>query len=130
MSRYISINTKKNVLVKQNYKCATIKNYDCLLWKVNDGLFDEAGFEFDHIDEFSRTKNNNEDNIQALCPNCHTVKTKRFQNCKNLLTTSQINMGGGLMEIDGVKKRKRPLQEFEDYLLFKNKKNDNDMDLE
>ncbi len=108
MSRYISIKTKRNILEKQAYKCARIKDYECLLWKYNNGLFDESGYEFDHIDEFSLTHNNSENNIQALCPCCHAVKTKRFRKCKYLLSSPQIDNGGGLMDIEKpCKKRKK-----------------------
>lgn len=53
----------------------------CPLWhsnKSNPGNFDEAGYEIDHIVEWSLTQNDNTDNLQALCPTCHKVKTKRF----------------------------------------------------
>ena len=110
-SRYISNKVKQNVLAKQNNKCAaSVKDYNCLLWITNGGNFDESGYEFDHIDEYSITKNNCEENIQALCPNCHAVKTKRFKKNKHLFTTSELNNGSAVMEIDNTnifsKKRK------------------------
>lgn len=111
-SRYIPVAVKQNVLIRQNYKCAaSIKDYNCLLWIINEGYFDESGYEFDHIDEYSITKDNSENNIQALCPNCHAVKTKRFKKNKNLFTTNQLNSGKGLMEIDkDVDKKKRKIK--------------------
>ena len=109
MSRYISNKIKKNVLQKQEYKCAKIKDYKCLLWICNNGIFDDAGYEFDHIEEFSITKNNLEDNVQALCPNCHAVKTKRFLQNKNIFTTIELNNGAGLMDIDICSKKKRKI---------------------
>ena len=100
MSRYISCKTKKEVLERQQYKCAQIKDYSCLLWLVNNGYFDEAGYQFDHINEFSLTKNNSIINIQALCPNCHAVKTSRFRQNKNIFTSTEIDQGRCLMDID------------------------------
>ncbi len=109
MTRYISEKIKQNVLQSQEYKCAKIKDYNCLLWICNNGIFDEAGYEFDHIEEFSITKNNLENNIQALCPNCHAVKTKRFLKNKNIFTTIELNNGAGLMDIDVQKYKKKRL---------------------
>ena len=111
-SRYISGKIKKSVLESQNYKCANNPNasalnlneYKCLLWICYDGIFDESGYEFDHIDEYSITLDNSLSNIQALCPNCHSVKTKKFIKNKQLFTTTQMSNGHELMDID--KKRK------------------------
>lgn len=100
IKKYISIFVKNHILQQQNYKCAnTIKNYKCLLWTTNNGFFDEAGYEFDHIDEFCLTSNNTLNNIQALCPNCHAVKTKRFMNNKKKFTTTELNNGADVMDI-------------------------------
>jgi 5-methylcytosine-specific restriction endonuclease McrA len=99
-TRYISKHVIQAVLRKQNYKCAnSIKDYTCLLWKINNGNFDEAGYHFDHINEYCLTKDNSLDNIQALCPNCHSVKTKRFRKNKNVFTTHEIDNGCGIMEL-------------------------------
>jgi hypothetical protein len=73
--------TKKLVAGKQYYKCARIKEYECPLWNQNNdkrGSFDESGYEIDHIVEYSKTKDDSIDNLQALCHSCHAVKTKRF----------------------------------------------------
>jgi hypothetical protein len=114
-SRYISEKVKKSVLEFQNYKCANnpnfpalnLHNYKCLLWICYDGSFDDSGYDFDHIDEHSITQDNSISNIQALCPNCHRVKTKKFMKNKQLFTTKQIATGQELMDIDKpIKKRK------------------------
>ena len=114
-SRYISEKTKKLVLEYQNYQCANnptspalnLHNYKCLLWICNDGFFDDSGYDFDHIDEHCITSDNSIFNIQALCPNCHRVKTKKFMKNKQLFTTSQLANGSELMDIDKpIKKRK------------------------
>ena len=53
---------KKQVLIKQNFQCASCKN--------------TLEFpEFDHIDDNS--SNNDIANCQALCANCHARKTRK-----------------------------------------------------
>jgi len=106
VSRYITDVTKKKILEKQLYKCANspfipaigLVGYKCLLYKCGDGSFDEAGYTFDHIEEFCLTKNNNITNIQALCPNCHSVKTKNFSKYKYTFTSIELEQGAGFME--------------------------------
>jgi hypothetical protein len=94
MSRNISMAMKLKIAGKQNFKCANkpdsnlkrLENYSCPLWNRDDiikGSFDESGFDIDHIIEYSLTQNNNESNLQALCNNCHAIKTKRFMMDKN-----------------------------------------------
>ena len=58
----------------------------------------KAGYTFDHIEEFCLTKNNNLTNIQALCPNCHSVKTKNFSKYKYIFTSIELEQGAGFME--------------------------------
>lgn len=88
MREHISEARKKNVAGKQLYKCANkpesnlngLKDYKCPLWSstINCGSFDMSGYEIDHIIEHCLTQSNNENNLQALCKNCHSVKTKNF----------------------------------------------------
>ena len=89
MSRKVTEPQKKKVAGKQFYKCANkkgakikgLEGYDCVLWKVtgeNKGCFDESGYEIDHKIEHVISKDDKEDNLQALCKPCHSVKTKRF----------------------------------------------------
>ena len=108
ISRHISEKIKKAILVRQQYKCANspylpsigMNGYICLLYKCNNGIFDEAGYNFDHIEEFCITKNNDINNIQALCPNCHAVKTKYFRKGKNIFTSLELENGAGFMEMN------------------------------
>ena len=88
--RKLSEGKKKIIAGRQGYKCANkpgsnlkgLEDYDCLLWKIKDdvmkGSFDESGYAIDHILEHCITQDDSEDNLQALCNNCHAVKTKRF----------------------------------------------------
>jgi 5-methylcytosine-specific restriction endonuclease McrA len=118
----ISKKTIDEILLIQNGKCANspfkpainLSDYNCLLWKYQNGVFDESGYEIDHIDEYSiLSKQDNVDvnhisNLQALCPSCHKVKTKKFRKQKNTFTSSELEYGHAHMEIDEpAKKRKR-----------------------
>lgn len=87
--RNVPESLKKRIAGKQFYKCANepdsnlygLSGYECPLWKnkgKNHGSFDESGYDIDHINEFCISKDDNEDNLQALCKCCHSVKTKRF----------------------------------------------------
>ncbi len=103
-SRHIPAKIRTNVYNKQLKKCANNPSinffgYKCLLWKYENGNFDNAGYQFDHIDEFCITKNNNENNIQALCPSCHSIKTKFFMTNKGQLLSSEIINGSCIMDI-------------------------------
>ena len=99
-SRYIP--NKKNVICtllhRQNKCCANypgsnlfdMGDHKCLLWKNSDhnGEFTDSGFEIDHIIEFSETGDNNIDNLQLLCPDCHRFKTKYTCNRKSMVRNS------------------------------------------
>lgn len=88
MSRNVSESVKKRVAGKQKFKCANSTNvtliglegYSCPLWELamDKGVFNESGYEIDHIEEHSISHNDDEINLQALCLMCHSVKTKRF----------------------------------------------------
>jgi len=53
---------KQKVLIRQNFRCKL-----CLNTLVE--------IDFDHIDGY--TSNNDISNCQALCPNCHAMKTRK-----------------------------------------------------
>jgi 5-methylcytosine-specific restriction endonuclease McrA len=55
--------------------------YICPLWKLvgeQRGKFDESGYEADHILEHSIGGTDLIENLQLICPCCHSVKTKLF----------------------------------------------------
>lgn len=67
MSRKLSETIKKTVAYNQSYTC---KHCSCLL---------PPTFEVDHIVPHSITQDDEVSNLQALCPNCHSLKTQREQ---------------------------------------------------
>ena len=94
---------KKLIAGKQYYKCANepdsqlkeLEDYECPLWKIigkTQGCFDQAGYEIDHIVEHCITKDDNNDNLQALCHMCHMVKTKKFLINRNIKTNKGKNI--------------------------------------
>ena len=88
VARKVSRPTKEFIAARQRYKCANIpgltlrrlENYECPLWarKKDKGIFDESGYDIDHIVEHSKSRDDSIKNLQALCKNCHSVKTRRF----------------------------------------------------
>ena len=91
--RTVTESQKKRIAGRQFYRCANspdkqligLENHKCLLWKIQDsnqGIFDESGYEIDHIIEHSVSKDDRDANLQALCVSCHKVKTKRFNSNK------------------------------------------------
>jgi len=120
-SRHIPDEIKKEILRIQDYKCANrpdrpatnLKDYPCLLWQSNNGNFDEASYQYDHINEYSLSKDSSAQNIQALCPNCHAVKTRRFMRNKGVHTSTEMHFGACMMDIviEPKKKKNQPLKQ-------------------
>jgi hypothetical protein len=116
-SRYISIKIKNEVRWRQMGKCNNIPThpalpqYECPFWKWNNGIIDASGMEFDHIQEWVITRNNESENIQGLCVCCHKMKTKMFMKQGKEFTTEEIMNGKALMEVDKNPPRKKQKQE-------------------
>jgi len=116
----ITQNTKNLICNRQYNRCANsplkpalnLSDYMCPFWIYNNGVFDNSGYAIDHIDEVSITSNNELENLQALCHNCHAVKTRKFKNNKNMFTSSQLHTGAGFMDIDNYEpaKKKRKME--------------------
>ena len=114
----ITQKTKDLISNRQYNRCANspfkpalnLSGYLCPFWIYNNGLFDNSGYAIDHIDEVSITSNNELENLQALCHNCHAVKTRKFKNYKTIFTSSQLHTGAGLMEVDEPLKKKRKME--------------------
>ena len=83
------------------------KDYLCPLWKSNHGLFDESGFQIDHIVEVTNGGTNDITNLQVLCPCCHAVKTKRCAKQNWLFTSDEIDIGRAKMEQDPMPRKRK-----------------------
>ena len=98
---------QKNYIASlKKFKCSNspgsnlpgLEGYECPIWlkpdEKNPGSFDESGYQIDHKVEFSKTQDDSFENLQALCPCCHAVKTKLFMISKNQKTKVEINSEG------------------------------------
>jgi 5-methylcytosine-specific restriction endonuclease McrA len=81
------------------------RGYSCPMWNFRNGLFDESGFEIDHIIEVTHGGTNELNNLQVLCHSCHAVKTKRCAKQKWDFNSNEIDSGRSYMDV--CKKRKR-----------------------
>ena len=64
------------VAARQRWRCANPSGA-CLLYKLGDGAFDEHGlFEVDHVEPYAVSYRNDRFNLQALCPYCHSAKSR------------------------------------------------------
>lgn len=70
---------KKVVAARQMWKCALCK---AVL---------SADYEVDHVEQQCIRNNNNTENLQALCPNCHRRKTREDRLFADPLINSQDN---------------------------------------
>ena len=113
----ITQKTKDLISNRQYNRCANspftpalnLSGYLCPFWIYNNGLFDNSGFAIDHINEVSITGNNELENLQALCHNCHAVKTRIFKENKTAFTSTQLYNGSKLMDVDKPAKKKRKI---------------------
>ena len=83
------------------------KGYMCPLWKSGSGEFDESGMQIDHIIEVKHGGTNDLSNLQALCPCCHAVKTRRCAKQAWTFTSPEIDAGRAHMEVDAAPTKKR-----------------------
>lgn len=118
---------QKNLIAgRQFFKCANkpnsnlkgLCNYECPLWKNNDnnGSFDKSGYEIDHIIEFCISKDNSDENLQALCSMCHRMKTKLFMMSK----PSKQNKSNVTLNFNNKNIRKNVIRELENFFHTEN----------
>lgn len=103
--RTLKESEKKDVASEQCFKCANflgsnlpgLEGYECPIWlkpaDKNPGSFDKSSYQIDHKIEFSVSRDDSRENLQALCPCCHAVKTKSFmikpkKSTKCIITTT------------------------------------------
>jgi hypothetical protein len=99
--------------------------YQCPMWRINNGMFDQSGYEIDHIQEFAAQGADDISNFQLLCPCCHSFKTKQFVcqrrvNGRCVYTSEQIGGGAGPMNTEDQQKGKRQRIESMDLSFGKN----------
>lgn len=90
---------KKKIAGKQNFKCKNkpnsnlrgLEDYKCPMWIINDGCFDAAGYDIDHIIEKYIGGTNEQSNLQALCLSCHGYKTRNGHNYNKLNINNSVN---------------------------------------
>ena len=86
--RTLTAAQKTDVVVRQRCKCANkpsqnlfsskntvVPGHTCLLWKKDDGTFDNGKWEIDHIKPLYKGGKDVISNLHALCPSCHRAKT-------------------------------------------------------
>lgn len=69
---------KRTVSTKERMKIAAVQGWKCKMCDVSFG--DALNFEIDHILQFSKGGSNRHINLQALCPNCHSLKSEKDKN--------------------------------------------------
>jgi len=100
------LNKIKTCANHPNINAPGCKGYICPLWKNGNGLFDESGLQIDHIIEITHGGTNDINNLQTLCPCCHSVKTKRCSKQLWHFNSIELDQGVAYMETNIKKKRK------------------------
>lgn len=92
MKRTLKESDKKRVAFNQKWHCASCES---LL---------PSTYQIDHIIPFSISANDTINNLEALCPNCHSIKTQkesfRIARFKKLCSTKSQNLCWFCLEID------------------------------
>lgn len=73
--------------------------YKCPMWIFNNGYFDGSGKEIDHKQERADGGTDDTTNLQALCPCCHSFKTRKYMKNKGI-PTDMYDMGARFMETE------------------------------
>jgi hypothetical protein len=78
------------------------EGYLCPMWIYNNGHFDASGKEIDHKLERACGGTDQLNNLQVLCPCCHSYKTRKYLSNRGI-ATEWYDFGVRHMDIDGVK---------------------------
>lgn len=96
LSNKIKINSHK--LKNKLYDCG-LKNKECEICSIKEWRGEEVVLELDHKD--SNHLNNNLDNIQILCPNCHALETR-----KRIISKKAVKIDGRKLNLKRPRLRK------------------------
>ncbi len=72
---HISAEKKLLIAGEQRFRCAG-DHERCPCWILNQGSFDESGFEIDHSPAWRDACRSDRLSLQALCHSCHALKTR------------------------------------------------------
>ena len=72
---HISAEKKLLIAGEQRFRCAGDRER-CPCWILNQGSFDESGFEIDHSPAWRDAYRSDRLSLQALCHSCHALKTR------------------------------------------------------
>ena len=72
---HISAEKKLLIAGEQRFRCAGDRTR-CPCWILNEGSFDESGFEIDHSPAWREACRSDRSVLQALCHSCHALKTR------------------------------------------------------
>ena len=74
----LPLSSEKKLLIagEQLFRCAAPHGREkCPMWQLNDGSFGPAGFEIDHITQFSKLHRHTGE-LRALCHMCHGLQSR------------------------------------------------------
>ena len=71
------MSSEKKLLIagQQHFRCAGDPKR-CPCWLLNNGSFDDSGFEVDHSPPWREAYRSDRAVLQALCHSCHALKTR------------------------------------------------------
>lgn len=62
---------------RQHFTCGTDDRESCPCWILRNGLFDSAGWQVHHSEDWSKSYKDQDDVLMALCASCHYRITRQ-----------------------------------------------------